>query len=109
MVQSGVRRSLRVSGLSKSYGGRPALDGVAFSIRSGEVLGLIGPNGAGKTTLFECLAGVLPASAGVLLEEDHVVDARSRRTLLFYVPDGIVPWPAQPLGWVLDFTIGFFG
>jgi ABC-type multidrug transport system ATPase subunit len=57
-------RSLRVSGMSKSYGGRLALDAVTFSIHPGEVLGLIGPNGAGKTTLFECLAGVLPPTAG---------------------------------------------
>ena len=29
--------------------------------------------------------------------------------LLFYLPDAIAPWPAQPVGWALDFTIGFFG
>src|SRR6185503_15950235 len=102
-------RALRVSGVSKSYGGRPALEDVSFSIRPGEVLGLIGPNGAGKTTLFECLAGLMPAGAGVLLQDDHVVGTRARRSLLFYMPDAIAPWPAQPLGWALDFTIRFFG
>jgi ABC-2 type transport system ATP-binding protein len=94
--------------VSKSYAGRPALEGVTFSIRSGEVLGLIGPNGAGKTTLFECVAGVQPPSAGVLLQDDRVVEARARRALLFYLPDAIAPWPAQPVRWALDFTIGFF-
>ena len=71
MVQTSetVPGSLRVSGLCKSYGGRPALEDVSFSIHPGEVLGLIGPNGAGKTTLFECLAGVMPADAGVLLRD----------------------------------------
>jgi ABC-2 type transport system ATP-binding protein len=101
--------SLRVSGLSKSYGRRPALEDVTFSIHPGEVLGLIGPNGAGKTTLFECLAGVMPATAGVLLQDDHVVGAQERKSLLFYMPDAIAPWPAQPLGWALDFTVRFFG
>jgi ABC-2 type transport system ATP-binding protein len=100
---------LRVSGLSKSYGHRLALEGVTFSIRSGEVLGLIGPNGAGKTTLFECLAGVLPPTAGVLLQGDRVVDSGERTALLFYLPDAIAPWPAQSVGWALDYTIGFFG
>ncbi len=102
-------RSLRVSGLSKSYGRRPALQDVTFSIHPGEVLGLIGPNGAGKTTLFECLAGVMPATAGVLLQDDHVVSARERKSLLFYMPDAIAPWPAQPLGWALEFSVRFFG
>jgi ABC-2 type transport system ATP-binding protein len=108
-MAEGKPRSLRVSGLSKSYGGRAALDGVTFSIRPGEVLGLIGPNGAGKTTLFECLAGVLPPDSGVLLRDDRVVDPEERKALLFYLPDGIGPWPSQPVRWALDFTIGFFG
>jgi ABC-2 type transport system ATP-binding protein len=102
-------RPLRVSGVSKSYGGRSALEDVSFSIHPGEVLGLIGPNGAGKTTLFECLAGVMPATAGVLLQDDHVIGAQERRSLLFYMPDAIAPWPAQPLGFALDFTVRFFG
>jgi ABC-2 type transport system ATP-binding protein len=38
-----------------------------------------------------------------------VVDARTRRALLFYMPDAIAPWPAQTVRWALDFTIGFFG
>ena len=102
-------RALRVSGVSKSYGERPALEDVSFSIRPGEVLGLIGPNGAGKTTLFECLAGLMPARAGVLLRDDHVVGATERRSLLFYMPDAIAPWPAQSLAWALDYTVRFFG
>ena len=75
-----VPGSLRVSGLCKSYGGRPALEDVSFSIHPREVLGLIGPNGAGKTTLFECLAGVMPADAGVLLRDGHVMGARERQS-----------------------------
>ena len=102
-------RPLRVSGMSKSYGRRPALEDVTFTIHPGEVLGLIGPNGAGKTTLFECLAGVMPATAGVLLQDGHVVGAQERRSLLFYMPDAIAPWPAQPLGWALDFSVQYFG
>jgi ABC-type multidrug transport system ATPase subunit len=98
-----------VSGLAKRYGRRTALDGVAFSIHPGEVLGLIGPNGAGKTTLFECVAGVLSANAGVLLHDGRVLDDAGRKALLFYLPDGIAPWPAQPVRWTLDFTTGYFG
>jgi ABC-2 type transport system ATP-binding protein len=73
------------------------------------VLGLIGPNGAGKSTLFECLAGVLPSDAGTLQVDGRAIQPGERRNLLFYVPDGIAPWPSQPVGWALDFTIGFLG
>jgi ABC-2 type transport system ATP-binding protein len=98
---------LQVSHLSKSFGGITALDGVSFSVRQGEVLGLIGPNGAGKSTLFECLAGLMPYDSGT------VTDARglpvASEETLFYVPDGIAPWPEQRLEWVLDFAVGYFG
>src|SRR6188508_1526230 len=101
--------SLRVSGLAKKYGRRTALEAVAFSIHRGEVLGLIGPNGAGKTTLFECVAGVLPADSGAVTVGGRDVPAEARGAHLFYMPDGIAPWPAQTVAWALDFTLGLFG
>lgn len=55
---------LRVEGLSRSFGGLRAVDGVSFSVTAGEILGIIGPNGAGKTTLFNLLNGVLSADEG---------------------------------------------
>lgn len=90
--------------LSKRFGKIHALTDVSFQVRAGEVLGLIGPNGAGKSTLFECLAGLLPYESGSIQSDGRAVTNAD----LFYVPDGIAPWPAQPVGWVLDFVIGFF-
>jgi ABC-2 type transport system ATP-binding protein len=100
---------LHVSGLTKRYGHLTALDDVSFSIRRGEVLGLIGPNGSGKTTLFECLGDVLPADRGTVLEGHRTLTADERRARIFYLPDGIAPWPAQTVRWALEFSAGFFG
>ena len=100
---------LRVRDLHKRYGSFAALTGVSLTVREGEVLGLIGPNGAGKTTLFECIAGVLPADSGTVTAGGHDVPAAKRGAHLFYMPDGIGPWPAQTVGWALEFTLGFFG
>jgi ABC-type branched-subunit amino acid transport system ATPase component/ABC-type branched-subunit amino acid transport system permease subunit len=55
---------LEVLGLSKSFGGLKAVQGVSFTVREGEILGIIGPNGAGKTTLFNLLNGILKADSG---------------------------------------------
>ncbi len=83
---------------------------MSFEVRAGEVLGLIGPNGAGKTTLFECLAGLLPVDRGAIyVDKGGPIDPQSRKSLLFYVPDTIAPWPEQSVRWALDFVVGFFG
>src|SRR5262245_63591290 len=100
---------LTVNGLSKRFGARAVLQNVSFSVRQGEVLGLIGPNGAGKTTLFECLAGVLPYDSGDILVNGRPLRDDARGSRIFYMPDGIVPWPSETVRWALDFAVGFFG
>lgn len=55
---------LKVSGLSKSFGGNKAVDAIDFELQPGELLALIGPNGAGKSTTFNMVGGQLPASGG---------------------------------------------
>ena len=55
---------LTVDRLTKQFGGFTALNGVAFEVKEGEILGLIGPNGSGKTTCFNCISGALAPSAG---------------------------------------------
>jgi len=55
---------LRVSSLTKRFGGFTALDQVDLVVAPGERLGLIGPNGSGKSTLVNCIAGTLRNDAG---------------------------------------------
>lgn len=55
---------LKVTGLSKVFGGLKAVDNASLSVSEGSIVALIGPNGAGKTTLFSCIAGFQKIDAG---------------------------------------------
>jgi branched-chain amino acid transport system ATP-binding protein/neutral amino acid transport system ATP-binding protein len=57
---------LEVAGLTRSFYGVHALNGVDLAVEPHRITGLIGPNGAGKTTLFNCISGVVPPDAGVV-------------------------------------------
>ena len=55
---------IEVSGLTKLYGPRTAINDLSFSIKEGEIVGFLGPNGAGKSTTMKILTGFMPASFG---------------------------------------------
>ncbi|WP_048647024.1 ATP-binding cassette domain-containing protein [Nitratireductor soli] len=55
---------LKVDNITMQFGGLRAVDGVSFTARPGEILGLIGPNGSGKTTLLNIISGVLRPTKG---------------------------------------------
>jgi len=71
---------LRVSNLSRAFGGLRAVQDVSFEVRKGEVLGIIGPNGAGKTTLFNLLNGFIRPDAGeVTFEGQRLLGLKPNR------------------------------
>jgi branched-chain amino acid transport system ATP-binding protein len=57
---------LRVSSVSRAFGGVQAVEDVSFVLEAGTVTALIGPNGAGKSTLFNLIDGQLEPDAGVI-------------------------------------------
>jgi branched-chain amino acid transport system ATP-binding protein len=66
---------LKVSGVSKHFGGFTALSGVSLDITPGERFGLIGPNGSGKTTLINCISGLLRNDAGSIRFQGEDISA----------------------------------
>ncbi len=55
---------VKVENLRKSYDGKPAVDGISFEVKKGEIFGILGPNGAGKTTTLEMLETLRPIDGG---------------------------------------------
>ena len=70
---------LRVTDLTKSYGGLKAMDGVSFSVNRGEVMALVGDNGAGKSTLVKALCGAQPPDSGQIESNGKPIELRSPR------------------------------
>jgi len=77
-----------VDEVRKRYGAIQALDGVAFSVRAGEVFGLLGPNGAGKSTTVKVLSTLTKPDGGRAEVSGHDVvrEPNSVRRAIGYVP-----------------------
>ncbi len=63
---SGAAAVLRVDGLSKAFGEKTVLDGLAFEVAAGEVVSLLGANGSGKSTSLRCVVGLERPDGGVI-------------------------------------------
>jgi branched-chain amino acid transport system ATP-binding protein len=62
-----VEDLLKVSGVTRRFGGLVAVNNVSFSVREREILSVIGPNGAGKSTLFKLICSFLRPTTGEVL------------------------------------------
>ncbi len=63
-LEINAKNVLSVSNIYKSFAGRPAVRGVSFQVRSGEIVGFLGPNGAGKTTTLRMALGLIAPDSG---------------------------------------------
>jgi putative ABC transport system ATP-binding protein len=68
---------LEGSGLHKSFGPTPALDGAGLAVEAGELVAVMGPSGSGKSTLLHCLAGIVPPDSGRVVFDGRDVTAMS--------------------------------
>src|SRR5450432_2060199 len=101
-----------ISGLSKTYaGGFQALKRIDLEIRRGEIFALLGPNGAGKTTLISIICGIVKASAGSVLADDHdiVRDYRAARSKIGLVPQELHTDAFETVWATVNFSRGLFG
>ena len=80
---------IEVSGLTKIYGQRTAIENLTFTVNKGEIVGFLGPNGAGKSTTMKILTGFMPASFGTAKVAGYDVfdDAINVKRNVGYLPE----------------------
>ncbi|MGB9854636.1 MAG: ABC transporter ATP-binding protein [Candidatus Bathyarchaeales archaeon] len=81
--------AIEASNVTKIFGEIRALDGLSFSVKSGEIFGLIGPNGAGKTTTLRIVSTLLLPTSGTVkvFGFDIVENAAEVRKIISYLPE----------------------
>jgi ABC-2 type transport system ATP-binding protein len=82
---------IKVSGLTKDYGARRAINNVSFDAQQGEIVGFLGPNGAGKTTTMRILTGYMPPTDGeaIVAGYDVVEESLEVRKRVGYLPETV--------------------
>ena len=102
---------IEVTGLSKRYRDRVAVENLTFSVPEGEILGFLGPNGAGMSTTMRILTGYLPATSGTVkvagfdvFEEPYEVKRR-----IGYLPETPPLYPEMTVRGYLKFVASIKG
>jgi ABC-2 type transport system ATP-binding protein len=80
---------VEVSGLTKNYGSRTAIDNLTFTLQDGEITGLLGLNGAGKSTTMNIITGCLSAVSGKVLINgiDMEAEPEKAKAHIGYLPE----------------------
>lgn len=81
---------ISINNISKSFGGKPILNGLSFDIKNGDIYGFLGPNGAGKSTMINILSTILNADQGsILYQGNSIVHNKLYKKELGVVPQEI--------------------
>jgi ABC-2 type transport system ATP-binding protein len=82
---------IKVSGLTKDYGARRAINNLNFDAQQGEIVGFLGPNGAGKTTTMRILTGYMPPTDGEAIVAGYnvVEESLEVRRRVGYLPETV--------------------
>ncbi len=103
--------ALIIENLYKNFDGVPAVKGVNFTIKEGEIFGLLGPNGAGKSTTINMIAGVVRLGEGAITAfgHDNQKDYRYTRRLLGVVHQEVVIDNFFTVDQALKLHAGYYG
>src|SRR5664279_1944776 len=90
-IDAAAGQAVALHGLTKSFGGRAAVDHIDLEVPTGSFFGLVGPNGAGKTTTLSMVTGLLRPDAGrvIVAGVDVWADPAAAKARMGVLPDGL--------------------
>jgi ABC-2 type transport system ATP-binding protein len=102
---------IRLTDLTKRYGGFTAVDAINLEVPKGQLFGFLGPNGAGKTTTLRMIAGILRPTGGKaeIAGVDVVKDPIAAKTRLGFIPDRPFIYEKLTGAEFLRFVAGLYG
>lgn len=77
---------LQFQNVNKSYGKKPVLNDISFSIEQGKITGLLGPNGCGKTTILKLISGLIQPNSGSITV-DGIQRSIQTKSIISYLPE----------------------
>jgi len=102
---------IKVSGVTKKFPARLAVDDVSFEVGRGEIVGFLGPNGAGKTTTMRMLTGYLPQNSGSIEVAGYDIAKHPQevRRRIGYLPESCPLYPEMRVDEYLKFRASLKG
>jgi ABC-2 type transport system ATP-binding protein len=106
-----VSDALALSGLTKVFGAKRAVDALTLNVRQGELYALLGPNGAGKTTTLRMVAGLLKPEEGRIevFGVDALADPAAAKRIIAWAPDEPLIYDRLTPMEYLEFVAGLWG
>ena len=102
---------IKVSGLSKIYGGNIAVDDISFEVKEGHIYGFLGPNGAGKSTTMNIITGYLSPTVGTVEVNGFIMgkDTLKAKKSIGYLPEIPPLYPDMTVKEYLNFAASIKG
>lgn len=98
---------LKIENLSKSFGNNKVLDGVTFSVKPGEIVGLLGKNGSGKTTVLKIVNDLLTIDKGEVTVMGEKISERTKAVVSF-LPERTYLEPNITVNQAIDYFAEFY-
>ena len=92
MMSSPTGTAVRLSGITKSFPGYTAVQGISLEVQAGSFLSVVGPSGCGKSTVLNMAAGLMEPTGGTVEIFGEPLNGINRKAAYMFQQDALLPW-----------------